>query len=123
MTVNKFNHQVKTGQAGVQSFAFVIAVIICLLIVIYCTIPCFEEIVGHENVELESRINPNTAPTSSLVRLPGIGISRANAIVTYRDNIRSDNAAVVFENSDDLQKVKGIGPKTVKNIKEHLQFE
>ena len=123
MTIDKFNHQIKTGQAAIQSFAFVIAVIICLLVVIYCTIPCFEEFTHHENIELDSRINPNTAPAASLIRLPGIGISRANAIVTYRNNISSDNAVSVFENSNDLQKVKGIGPKTVKNINEHLKFE
>ena len=74
-------------------------------------------------VELDSRINPNTASAASLVRLPGIGISRANSIVVYRNKISSDNTMLVFENSDDLQEITGIGPMTVENINEYLKFE
>jgi len=56
--------------------------------------------------------------------LPGIGISRAGAIVAYRENIAEQNTGMpAFENPNDLQKVKGIGPKTVENISEWLKFE
>ncbi|MGD8786415.1 MAG: helix-hairpin-helix domain-containing protein, partial [Phycisphaerales bacterium] len=85
------------------------------------------EFVGHSyacEIELESRINPNEAPIASLVRLPGIGISRAGAIVAYRENLdRKDKEYSVFQNSNDLQKVKGIGPKTAQKIGQLLKFE
>ena len=123
MTTNKFNRQIRTCQADIRSFAFVIAVIICLLLVIYCMIPAPKDFTRYEIVELESKINPNTAPAASMIRLPGIGISRANAIVSYRDKINTDKTSVVFENSNDLQKIKGIGSKTVENINQHLKFE
>jgi len=113
----------EAGQKKIQSFAFVISV---------CAAVCFSlglvsEFIrsgqGYE-IELESRINPNDAPVVSLVRLPGIGVSRAGAIVAYRENFGGkDGESPAFQNCNDLQKVKGIGPKTVQNISEWLKFE
>jgi competence ComEA-like helix-hairpin-helix protein len=75
-------------------------------------------------IVLDEQINPNDAPSASLVRLPGIGIGRAGAIVAYRDNFGKKNSnSRTFRNCEDLQKVKGIGPKTVENISEWLKFE
>ena len=78
---------------------------------------------GSGVIELDGRINPNEAPVSSLVRLPGIGVSRAEAIVTYRENFREEGQRKAFQDSDDLQNVKGIGPVTVQNTGKWLKFE
>jgi len=73
---------------------------------------------------LDEKINPNDAPLGSLVRLPGIGIGKAGAIVAYRENFSEKNGSrPVFETVDDLQKVSGIGSKTVENISGWLKFE
>ena len=114
---------INTDQKMIQSFAFVIG-----MFVAFCFSLCFiSEFVSHSHacdIELESRINPNEAPIASLVRLPGIGISRAGAIVAYRESLdRKDEECPAFLNSNDLQKVKGIGPKTVQKIGELLKFE
>ena len=110
-------------QTKIQSFAFVISV---------CVAVCFSlgfvfEYVGSGNnreIELEGRVNPNDAPIASLVRLPGIGVSRAGAIVAYREEFGAkDRGNPAFRACSDLQKVKGIGPKTVKNISVWLKFE
>ncbi len=110
-------------QKNIQSFAFVLSV---------CAAFCFcldfvSEIVGSgksSEIKLESRINPNDAPIESLIRLPGIGASRAGAIVEYREKFDdTDSGHPVFQSCNDLQKVKGIGPKTVQNISEWLKFE
>jgi competence protein ComEA len=75
-------------------------------------------------IELENRINPNTAPIESLIRLPGIGVSRAKAIVDYRNKFSGGNGVnAVFLSCNDLQKVKGIGHKTVQNLRGWLKFE
>ena len=115
-----------TGEArqkNIQSFAFVLSV---------CAAFCFcldfvSEFVGTGQsceIELESRLNPNYAPIESLIRLPGIGLSRAEAIVAYREKFGdADGGNPVFQSSNDLQKVRGIGPKTVQNIGEWLKFE
>ena len=59
-----------------------------------------------------------------MVRLRGIGFSRARAIVAYRKDFSGKGGnSPAFRNCDDLQKVKGIGPKTVQSISEWLKFE
>ena len=113
----------EAGQNSIQSFAFVISV--CAA---FCLCLGFvSEFIGTGQsceIELESRVNPNYAPIESLVRLPGIGVSRAGAIVAYREKFGdTDGGNPVFQSCNDLQKVKGIGPKTVQNISEWLKFE
>ena len=114
---------VEARQKDIQSFAFVLSV---------CAAFCFclffvSEFAGSSpsfEIKLESRVNPNDAPIESLIRLPGIGISRAGAIVEYREKFGdTDGGNPVFRSSNDLQKVRGIGPKTAQNISEWLKFE
>jgi len=110
-------------QKRIQSFAFVISVCVAVCV----SLGFISEFVGRGQgceIELESRINPNYAPVESLVRLPGIGVGRAGAIVAYRENFGGkDGESPAFRNGNDLQKVRGIGPKTVQNISEWLKFE
>ncbi len=112
-----------SGGERIQSFAFVISICVCAAL---CAVFLIEapDRSGAGGIELESRINPNDAPVSSLVRLPGIGVSKAAAIVAYRDaHHRQEAAGRAFVDCDDLQKVKGIGPKTAENIREWVAFE
>lgn len=51
-------------------------------------------------------VNLNTATQAELESLPGIGPSKARAIIEYRE------AHGPFRRAEDLQDVKGIGPKT-----------
>jgi competence ComEA-like helix-hairpin-helix protein len=71
---------------------------------------------------LDEKINPNEAPAGSLVRLPGIGLGRAEAIVAYRNGL-SDDDRPAFESVQDLQKVSGIGAKTAQDVQQWLRFE
>ena len=59
------------------------------------------------------RINLNTASAAELARLPGIGASKAQAIVEFR-------AKEPFAKPDDLRKVKGIGDKLYESIKDQV---
>ena len=118
------NLAANTGQNRIQSFAFVIAVSVCVLFSIGFAASTLSRPGQSHEIELESRINPNDAPPASLVRLPGIGTGKAGAIAAYRENsTRQNGNTPAFQNPDDLQKVKGIGPKTVENISEWLKFE
>jgi len=120
------NEMRQTRQNRIQSFAFVISV--CLAV---CFSFGFASNLGRDelpfdrcDIELGGRINPNNAPVESMVRLPGMGPGRAGAIVEYRENFNGQEAAgTAFQNCNDLQKVKGIGPKTVQNINELLKFD
>lgn len=62
-------------------------------------------------------INVNTADEELLAELPGIGPSRANAIIDER------NANGAFENSADLTRVSGIGSATVESMSDQITFE
>lgn len=60
------------------------------------------------------KVNVNTATTSELVEVKGIGEGTANAIIKYRE----DNG--LFKSVADLVNVKGIGDKKVAKWAEQL---
>jgi competence protein ComEA len=59
-------------------------------------------------------INLNTATLAELIQLPGIGETRAKAILAYRD------AHGGFQSLDEIQNVSGIGEATFQQIKVFL---
>ncbi len=64
--------------------------------------------------DASSRVNVNTASAGELARLPGIGPSKAQAIVEFR----AKNGA--FKSVDDLEKVPGIGAATIAKNRDNL---
>lgn len=76
------------------------------------------ELTGSETNEVASsqdKIRVNQATVEELVTLTGIGPSKAEAIITYRDE------AGQFKDVDDLLNVSGIGEKTLEAIKDEIQ--
>ncbi|MGH8250052.1 MAG: ComEA family DNA-binding protein [Steroidobacteraceae bacterium] len=63
-------------------------------------------------------VNINTADAKTLAKeLQGIGMAKAEAIVTHRQK----NGP--FKSADDLGKVKGLGKKLIEQNKSNLRFE
>ncbi|MBI5831294.1 MAG: helix-hairpin-helix domain-containing protein [Armatimonadetes bacterium] len=60
------------------------------------------------------RVNLNTASTSELQTLPGIGPAMAARILAYRETVAH------FRTPEDLQQVRGIGPKTYEKLKPYI---
>lgn len=60
------------------------------------------------------RVNLNTATQAELETLPGIGPSKALAIIEYREQHGQ------FRSAEELQEVKGIGPKTWEALKDKV---
>ena len=56
-------------------------------------------------------ININTAGKQDLLKLPKVGPVTTERIIRFRDDIGS------FTTLEDLLKVKGIGPKTLENLR------
>jgi competence ComEA-like helix-hairpin-helix protein len=111
-------------QERIQSFAFTISVWICVVLSVGFALSGFVVLGQSRRIQLDDRINPNNTPAASLIRLPGIGFSRAEAIVAYRNNHgRGSESILVFRDCNDLQKVRGIGPRTVEFISEWLKFD
>lgn len=69
---------------------------------------------ARETIGLPARIDVNAAKDYELCLLPGIGEKTAKAIIDYRDEHGP------FERIEDLQRVRGIGPKTVERLRPHL---
>jgi len=59
-------------------------------------------------------VNINTATQAELETLSGLGPVKAKAIVDYRK--KNGN----FKSVDDLEKVEGIGPATLKNLRKDV---
>jgi competence protein ComEA len=69
---------------------------------------------GPPSVERDPRININEAAPEELVKLPGIGPSRAEAIVAEREKRR-------FRRIEDIIRVPGIGRKTFGRIRHSIR--
>ena len=124
MAIDSYIPNLAAVQNRIQSFSFVIAVLAGVLLIVWFGRLVRPDSTAVVQLELDSRINPNNAPIASLVRLPRIGTGLAQAVVSYRENFdEQQNGKVAFEDCDDLQRVKGIGPKTAKNIRRWLKFE
>ena len=90
--------------------------------------PCFdnaqsayEYLLSQENIDSQVRtqftININRATESELTTLHGIGSSKAQAIILYREMFGS------FKSVDELAKVKGIGAKTIEKNRSRLRVQ
>jgi competence protein ComEA len=60
------------------------------------------------------RIDPNRASVTELMRLPGVGEKRAQAIVAHRTK-------QPFRRAEDVLAVKGLGPAWFAKVKGNLQ--
>ena len=65
---------------------------------------------------LFAAVNINTATVEELQSLKGIGKSKAEAIVAYRNEQN-------FTSIDDIKKVKGIGPKLFESFKQDITVQ
>ena len=90
--------------------------------------PCFDNaqsaynyLLTQETAQTQARdqssININRATEAELVSLNGIGSSKAQAIILYRDMFGS------FNTVDELTKVKGIGAKTIAKNRGRLRVQ
>ncbi len=88
--------------------------------------PCFdnpqrayEYLLAQESAKIQVRdqatVNINRASEGELVSLDGIGSSKAQAIILYREMFGD------FKTVDELAKVKGIGAKTVEKNRGRLR--
>ncbi|MFK8000940.1 MAG: ComEA family DNA-binding protein [Polyangiales bacterium] len=64
-------------------------------------------------VEAEPVVNLNTATEAELVTLPGIGPSKAQAIIAHRERR-------AFRRVEDVMRVRGIGRSTFRRLRSRL---
>lgn len=68
---------------------------------------------GADNTDGE-KVNINTADSAELQSIPGIGPSKADRIIEYR------NTQGRFNTIDDIKNISGIGNKTFESIKKYI---
>jgi competence protein ComEA len=66
------------------------------------------------HAEQTEMININTAGVKEIMKLPGIGKKKAEAIIAFRQN----NGG--FDDINDLKQIDGIGKKTFEKIKKRI---
>jgi competence ComEA-like helix-hairpin-helix protein len=72
---------------------------------------------GSEEAELVSKFDLNAASLAQLERIPGIGFIHAQRIVNYR------TTSGPFKDMDELEKVPGLTPDMVDDLKDYLTVE
>ncbi|WP_435979661.1 ComEA family DNA-binding protein [Psychrobacter sp. DM4] len=112
---------------SVMHFLLLIVCVISALSAQVHAAPCFDNptkayryLLAQEKLAVQTReqkrVNINRASESELTSLKGIGSSKAQAIILYREMFGD------FESIDELQKVKGIGAKTIEKNRARLQI-
>ena len=104
----------------IDTSAFVVIIFICFLFSAGFVIFSGGLFDNTASVELDGKININEASAVSMMRLPGIGVSKAESIVLYRQNCGRQRA---FENCGDIMIIHGIGVKTADGVKPYIKFE
>ncbi len=73
---------------------------------------------------VQRTVNPNTADFASLVRLGGVGPSRAIALLNWRaEQQKLRPGKPVFQKLADLRHIRGFGPVTLRHIARFLRFD
>jgi competence protein ComEA len=65
----------------------------------------------------DGKVILNVASAEELTKLPGVGMKRAQAIVTLRAKLKR------FKSATELLRVKGIGPRGLQRMLPHLVLD
>lgn len=72
---------------------------------------------NQDSSEETLKVNINTAPKETLMTLNGIGESKAEAIISYRNEVG------LFKTIDEIKNVSGIGDSVFEKIKDNITIE
>jgi DNA uptake protein ComE-like DNA-binding protein len=86
-------------------------------------VPIEQEAAAPRAPDLLDRVDPNTADWPTLAALPLISKTVAQRIVDERQAfLAAHPGQILFAKPDDLLRIKGIGPATVRTIEPYLTF-
>lgn len=81
----------------------------------FATLLCFAVLVLASSISFAAPVNINTADAKTIEKtLIGVGSRTAGAIVSYREKHGP------FQSVNDLEKVKGIGPKLIEKNRANI---
>jgi competence ComEA-like helix-hairpin-helix protein len=113
----------RAGLERIGSYSYLLSIAICGCLAIWFGVSYTSKAGAGENIAVEDKVNINTDPAESIVRLGGIGPVRAADIVEYRDKLKqASQFEKAFNSAQDLDKIKGIGPKTIEKIENEIRY-
>ncbi len=109
------------------ALSLLILLILCYLFILYREHPSRistpQPNEGPRATELQDKIDPNTASAADLSALPNLGPAMARRIIEDREQFQKDHPnEPAYKKIEDLQRIKGIGPATIENLKPYLEF-
>lgn len=118
------------GERAWRRYHMLIAAVIFVIIVVDIVIIA-HRFLGTEDLELQLdairdlklQLDPDIASAQALAELPGLNIRQARGIVELRN--RAGNRAPgqrFYASLEDIDAVRGIGPKTLEKIGDYLYF-
>ena len=73
--------------------------------------------------DLQNKLDPNTATLDDLSALPNLGPAMARRILEDRQQFQKQHPnQPPYQKLEDLQRIKGIGPATLENLRPYLKF-
>lgn len=121
--VQNHNKRSRLGSSAILSVLILFFMIIKVQAAVCYADPkqAYEYLLAQENYETQAReqavVDINSASEGELVTLDGIGSSKAQAIILYREMFGP------FTSVDELEKVKGIGAKTIANNRARMRVQ
>jgi comEA protein len=84
------------------------------VLLVVCAACVFPSVIAAKKKPPEKPININTATSAELQQVPGIGPATAEKILQMRESYGA------FKSVDDLQAIRGIGPKRLAKMRKYL---
>jgi competence protein ComEA len=112
--MNRFNHIARSTKTA----ALIVSLLLGPVLAAQAESPASESATkAQSGPSTTGVVNVNTASEDELVKLPGIGPSRAKAILELRAKLSG------FKKLEDLMRVKGIGRKTYRKLEPMLRLD
>jgi competence ComEA-like helix-hairpin-helix protein len=114
---------VRQRRGLIALLAVITALLTLRLLMNRLTIPDPQPALAPAADQLQDRIDPNIATAAQLAAIPGVGETRAEAIVAFRESYAKEHPQHrPFNNFFDLQLVPGIGESTSESMDPYLLF-
>jgi DNA uptake protein ComE-like DNA-binding protein len=110
-----------SGHPRVISVTAILVMVLSTIVIYRCSTGWHSHQTASSSIST-LELDPNTASADELACLPELGPAAAKRIVAYRSERQAVGIARPFASEKDLDKVNGIGPRTLEEIRPYLRY-